>query len=743
MDREPIAPQNLRETPPQAGLGAPPTPEDAQTINVVIDGETEPGKIEIKNPDGSVTITFGKQPKKEPPTEWDANLAEHLSQGDLGNIVDELLQAIEEDINSRSGWIDTTTQGMDLLGLEIKTPSGDTGSSQSPIQGMSTVNHPALLECCIRFQSNARGELLPANGPVKVRDDAPPKEALDPMQQQAVPQIAGLAANTGEKRETLAEKLEKDFNHYLTVTDKKYYPDTDRLLFGVGFRGCGFKKVYHHPIKKRPVSESVSADDLIISNLADDIESAARVTHKITMRLNQIKQMELAGVYIEGATEASPSYSTPDPVQQKTEEIQGVQSNQSPANPKNQQRTIYECYCELDLPGFEHKDGKDVTGLALPYRVTIDKDDRRILEIRRNYEQGDEDHRPKQVFVKYPFIPAFGFYDIGLVQVLGNSTNALSAVWREMLDAGMFACFPGFLYAKLAGRQNTNEFQVPPGGGIGVDLNGMASIKDAIMPVPYREAGPALTKLSEDIAATVQRVGGTAEIPVGEGKQDAPVGTTLALIEQATKMEAAVHKRLYAAQSEEFQILKRLFSEDPESFWRGNRKPANKWDAESLKKALNDYDLVPCADPNTPSHMHRIMKAVAIKQLHAANPGLYDGKAVDSLILRMIGISDPDSLFAPPQPQGPPPPDPLFIVEMAKVMNQARDIQEKYKDKAAERASKEEIAILNLAKEIAIHGASPEMRKMMQDLLPKAGDQPMIQGGPQQQPGMNGIPRVI
>jgi hypothetical protein len=250
-------------------------------------------------------------------------------------------------------------------------------------------------------------------------------------------------------------------------------------------------------------------------------------------------------------------------------------------------------------------------------------------------------------FVKYTFVPGFGFYDIGLLHILGNTTNAVTAAWREMLDAGMFANFPGFLMADMGGRQNTNIFRVPPGGGALVKTGGMP-INQAIMPLPYKEPGAALMNLANSMAETGQRVGGTAELAVGEGRADAPVGTTLALIDQATKVLNSVHKRMHAAQADEFKLLVRCFKEHPESFWQRCQKPSMQWDEQTFLKAINDCDLVPQADPNTASQTQRMMKIMGLKQLQQASPSLYDPIAIDSAALQAMGWSNPQQFMVPP-----------------------------------------------------------------------------------------------
>jgi hypothetical protein len=249
-----------------------------------------------------------------------------------------------------------------------------------------------------------------------------------------------------------------------------------------------------------------------------------------------------------------------------------------------------------------------------------------------------------------------GFYDLGLLHILGNTTNALTAAWREMLDAGMYANFPGFLYADTGARQNTNIFRVPPGGGALVKTGGMP-ISQAVMPLPYKDVGSGLMSLVENINQTGMRVGGTAEQAVGEGKQDAPVGTTIALIDQATKVLNSVHKRMHGAQSEEFALLVRCFRENPDSFWQQNKRPARKWDEETFLRALDQVDLVPQADPNTASQTQRLMKIMALKQIQAQNPSMYDPIAVDTAALQAVGWSNPEQFMIPASAQGSPPPE--------------------------------------------------------------------------------------
>lgn len=644
-----LVPSALREVPQQ-----PTNPLDDVDIDVIGNGDIDGLSIDpatgasiLEVGDGSVIIDLepaSAEREKDGAANHDANLAEYIETGELTRIAEDLLLGIQQDDQSRTDWLETRAQGIRLLGLKLENPRSGADTSSTAVEGQSTVRHPLLLEAVLRFQANARGELLPASGPIKVSD---------------------MIEETGSN-DDLAEALEDDLNYYLTTVASEYYPDTDRLLLFVGFGGCGFKKVYNCPIRRRPVSESVDAKDLIVSDAATDLRNSRRFTHQITMKPSTLKRMQIAGAYRD-VTLSTPNPQMQNPVDLEIANTQGIDPN-SKFTEELRDYTIYECYAELNIRGFEDKENGKPTGLALPYRVAIDKDSRQILEIRRNWNEDDDRKLAKINFVKYPFVPGFGFYDIGLLQILGNTTNGLTAAWREMLDAGMFANFPGFLYAKLAGRQNTNDFRVPPGGGVGIETNQM-KINDAVMPLPYKDISPSFAAFIDKVSETGQRVGGTAEINIGEGKQDAPVGTTLALIEQATKIMDAVHKRLHAAQAEEFQLLKECFRENPESFVRSVKGKLD-WNEQRFLQALEDASIVPQADPNTPSHMHRLMKAMAIKQLQGASPQLYDPKAVDDRILHMIGIEDAETLFAK-QSQAQPP-NPVVMAKMAELALKAK-----------------------------------------------------------------------
>jgi hypothetical protein len=392
---------------------------------------------------------------------------------------------------------------------------------------------------------------------------------------------------------------------------------------------------------------------------------------------------------------------------QKEKRTQGIDSNNT--RPEDNQYTIYECYCYLNIEGFEHidEDGND-TGLPLPYKVCVDKTTLTILEIRRDWKEVDRNCLRKKTFVHYPFEPMFGFYAFGLLKLLGNTTNALTAGWRILLDAGMFGNFPGWLHAKTGDRQLNNNFRCAPGSGVAVEVPVGTKLADSFMPLPYKTPDPVFMQLVENVDQRGQRLGMTTELQVGEGRQDAPVGSTVAMLEQATRQIIAVHKRNHISQSEEFQILRELFLEDPEALWRHNPKIAP-WDMQRLVLALNNLNLIPRADPNVPSHIHRMLQAQGLKLMAQSNPQMYDMRKVDAYALRQLRIDQPEQFFAPPQPAQAQP-DPKLISAAQKAQTDQRNHQFKLvelaasaQEKAKDREHQMEMEKMRLAREIAVH----------------------------------------
>jgi hypothetical protein len=492
------------------------------------------------------------------------------------------------------------------------------------------------------------------------------------------------------------------------------------MLWGVVWSGAGFTKGYHCPIRRRPVIESIDAAKLIVSNNATDLTNANRVTHEIDMPKSTFIRMKIAGAYRD--CDLSAPEQSSNSLSQKISKQQGIQK--SGTDPDDLDRVLWECYADIEVPGFEHKDenGKE-TGLPLPFKVTIDKASRKILEIRRNWREDDEDCLKRKVFTMYGFVPMFGFYPSGLLHILGNTSNALTAAWRISLDNGMFGNFPGFLTAENGNEQDNNSLRVAPGSGVSVNVPAGSKLSDSFLPLPYKSLDPAFVQFVDNVGQTGMRVGGAADTPVGEGRQNAPVGTTLALIEQAAKTMSEVHKGACQSQLEEFTILRELLEEDPQGLWRHmKRKKKNyvPWDETTLLSALDNYDLIPRADPNTPSHMHRMARAEAFAQRVKDDPKSFDIRKCYIYYFHAIGMNDIESFFAPPQLPEMPAPDPKAEAavktaqirkEQADAANQVKlqDIAMRASEGEKNRQNKLDIANTNVAKELAIHPLSQEI----------------------------------
>lgn len=692
--------RNLR----QSGPGAAALPnEEAVDLGGIEEAVKDASVLQVELSDGSVSINFAPQLKGErgDADDHDENLALHIDAGELASVGDTLLRHIREDIQRQEQRLQDVVKGIDLLGIKLEEPRSEPND-----EGISVVRHPLLLEAVLRFQANSRGEMLPADGPVKVANDGDQTVELDAD----------------------ANALEQDMNHYLTVGAPEYYPDTDRMFFSLGHGGEAYKKVYYHPIKRRPVSETVDRKDLFLSDGAVSLEACSRVTHRSKMRPSEIKRMQLAGVWRD-ASLGAPSFglSQTDTVDIALQNVSGFDPKTT-VEPEEVDREIYECYCEIDLRGYEHEEDGEPTGLALPYRVTIDKDSKQVLEIRRWWEEGDETYTRKEVFVEYVFVPAFPGVNLGLLHILGNATRALTAAWRIALDNGMLANFPGGLMARSTGKQQTTSIRVGPGQVAPMDADGVP-LKEAFMPLPYRDVTGGFVSIIQNVEQTSQRLGGTAETAVGEGRNDAPVGTTIALIDQATKVLNAVHKRMHSAQQKEFGLLKKLFAKDPEALWRSNRNPAFHRDVARLQSALENKDIVPKADPNTASQTLRIQKAIAIYQLAKENPPMFNQKEVYTRILGMVGIEDAESLFNN-TPAGPPQMDPIRQMEanakIAGVQAKLAEMGSRQQIAASQEQTKIAMAQAKMAetrvreKEVAIDAANHAADRRSKEMLAQA-----------------------
>lgn len=635
----------------------------------------------IPDEDGGAIIPMSDEPVSADRGHFE-NLAEFLDEGDLDNIAGDLVVLIEEDEQSRAEWLEHRAKGVELLGLKVSENLKSSGAV--PLDDMSAVRHPLLLDACVHYQSTATAELLPAKGPIRVVNDS------------------GTLM-----KDAPAVRLQRDLNGFLR-SSREYYPDTERAIFQSGWSGAAFKKGYHCPLRQRPVIESVDAKDLIISDRATCLEDAPRITHLVDMDNTKFIRMKIAGVYLD--IDLSQPAEKDDIIDEKIAETQGVRPS---SNPKSMSRAIYECYCDLDIPGYEHLVDDRPSGLPLPYKVSIDVTSRKILEIRRDWSEGDATMSRRRTFIMYPFLPMFGLYPYGLLHLLGNTTSAITSAWRLLLDAGIFANFPGFAYLKNgSSRQQDPDFRVGPGQGVGIDGDPNGDINKMLTGLPYKDVGTSTIQLVGNIEGAGRRLAGTTEIKVGEGRE-IPVGTMAMAVEQAVTVLSAVHRRMHNAQMQEFSLLKELLQEDPEALWRHKKTQPSYQEKVEMLGMLDDNDLVPVADPNMPSYLYRIIRALTIKQFSDSNPDRYNGYAVDTYCLAQMGVEDPERFFIPPPDQQQV--DPVQVMagveheknvvkmqtEREKIDVKKLDIERRHQEKEADRLSHESIETMKLMERLA------------------------------------------
>lgn len=612
--------------------------------------------------DGGVTVkTHQAAPPPRSAEGFDENLADRPELfGSLSTIGEDILEGIEADLASRAGWIANWTAGLDLLGLKIDTRSDSKGQRRN----VSRVRDTTLLETIVRAQSQARRELLPAAGPCKIEE----------------------MAGTGEQDDDIATDFTTDFNYILTKGMPEYVPGLDRGLFSFFYSGNMFRYGFHDPISKRPKVETYPTDDVIVSEEATDLDTATRVTLRIPeMSPGEVKRRQHYGLWRQVDLAGAMPDVTPE--RMKKEDLSGVR-NMSPRQ-KDQPFCIYQTITDLDMAehGLEEKDAPE--GLPLPYKVTVEKHSRQVLRIERYWRQDDPLFLRKRRLVHYSMVPGFAFLAYGFLHLQGNQTKALTSIVRLLIDAMMFASFPGGVKAKGA-RTDTNEINPGPGEwpDIGIPA-GIDDIRKVLMPMPYKDLSPVSIQFYNLLQQAAQRVGAAAMMDTGEGRTNMPVGTIMAMLEEKSTVMSAIHARMHEAMARELSMVRELFVERPEAFARVLPNPRRSWDAMT---EFNNLSLVPASDPNVPSQVHRIMLATALATLLGMPSAqqLLDPVDILKRVLRMIGISDPEKAMRPPEAmQQPPPPDP--VIEAAKATLQAKQLdvtskQQENQRKAAEAA---------------------------------------------------------
>jgi hypothetical protein len=646
------------------------------SVEVVDDTPAAPQITESTDAAGRLVISIGGDGimAGEPPArdgKFDANLADGMDMNALGALASYLLDGIDADLQSRKDWEETANRAADFLGIKLQDPTTSVSADGTVCKAVSTV----MLEAAARLWGVARAELLPVSGPVKVRrDDVPePQQAAAPGQPPP-PQAAGIPGDQSQgDMDDLADALEKDLNWYLTVGDREYYPDFSKMIFHRALIGNAFRKVYRCPLKRKPVSVWVKAQDLIVSNDCAHLSGAGRVTERIRYRQATMRRLQASGHYLDVAL-VQPTGQTTD-TEVAVSEAEGIVA--SPALPDDFEHLVYECYCEIgsgttssligDLSELDRDENGRKPGFPLPYRVSIDLDSRTILEIRRNWKQDDEDYTPRRRYVKYGFLPGFGFYDFGLIHIVGNPTQVATMIQRSCVDSSLLANFPAFL--QLIGptsRQTNTVIRPGPGEVIGINGAGAQAIGDALMPMPYKPPSAEAMALGSKVENDAKRLAGVLDIPVGEGRiGNTPVGTIMSYIESVSQVPGAVHKDDHISQQDEFDMLRELLAEDPAVLTRGNKRPSRQW---QIADELLQPDLIPAADPNTPSQIHRLMKVQGLIMLGGLPQfqGIANNRAIFKHASRVLAGANSDEFEMPQQQAAPPPPDPRIVAAQIK-----------------------------------------------------------------------------
>ena len=601
-----------------------PSPEEIQEAQAEEQKQVDEAgnPIEItENEDGSVDIDYDPSVASVEGGEghYD-NLADHLPDDILGRLGSSLYQNYQDYKSSRKDWERTYREGLDLLGFKYDNRT-------EPFQGASGATHPVLAEAVTQFQSLAYKELLPSEGPVRT-------------------QILGLP--TPEK-EQQSQRVKDFMNYQIMDQMKDYEPDFDQMLFYLPLAGSSFKKVYYDEVEQRAVSKFVPADDLIVPYSATSLDDAESIIHVLKISENDLRKQQVAGFYRD--IELKPGQLNESDVERKERELEG----QSKSAREEDVFNILEFHTNLDLEGFEDvgPDGEP-TGIKLPYVITLEENSREILSIRRNYEVGDPKKNKIQYFVHFKFLPGLGFYGFGLIHMIGGLSRTATSALRQLLDAGTLSNLPaGFKQRGIRIRDDAQSIQ--PGEFRDVDAPG-GNIRDAFMMLPFKEPSQTLLALMGVVVQAGQRFASIADLQVGEGNQQAAVGTTVALLERGSRTMSAIHKRIYAALKVEFKLLARVFK-----IYLPQEYPYDVVGGQNMIKQQDfddRVDILPVADPNIFSQTQRISLAQTEMQLAASNPGIHNQYQVYRNMYEALGVKDIDKILIRPQP--PQPKDPAL-----------------------------------------------------------------------------------
>ena len=579
------------------------------------------GSIEIiPEEDGGVIVDFDPQAKQGTAVEFDANLAEEIPDRELGRISSELMSEFDANKASRQDWEEAYANGLELLGFTYDERT-------EPFRGASGVTHPLLAEAATQFQAQAFNELLPSSGPVRT---------------------IVIGEDTPEKNNQ-AQRVKQFMNYYLTNIMEEYTPDMDQMLFYLPLAGSTFKKTYFDEAMNRVVSKFVPVENLVVPYETSDLETCPNITQVVRMSLNDLRKNQISGFYRD--VEVMPAQKDLTSVNEETNRIEGVEPSQI-----DYDCTLLECHVDLDLEGYEdmNEDG-DPTGIKVPYVVTLSADNGQVLSIRRNYAEDDENRKKIQYFTHFKFLPGFGFYGLGLIHTIGGLSRTATAALRQLIDAGTLSNLPaGFKARGLRIRDDDDPLQ--PGEFRDVDAPGGA-IRDSLMPLPFKGPDGTLFNLLGFVVQAGQRFATITDLKVGDGNQTAAVGTTIAMMEQGSRVMSAVHKRLHYAMRKEFKILMRVMSESLPQEYPYAVEGA---DATVMREDFDDrVDVVPVSNPNVFSQSQRIMMAQTKLQLAGAAPELHNMPEIFRDMYEALGITDVDRIMKSVPETDPVPKDPV------------------------------------------------------------------------------------
>lgn len=573
--------------------------EEELTVEIV-----NPDSISMETEDGGVIIDFeGSLAEDLMGPDHDSNLAEFIEESELESMASELVSDFESDRESRSDWARAYVKGLDLLGMKIE-------DRQQPWAGASGVFHPVLTESVVRFQAQAMGELFPASGPVRSK-------------------IMGKM--TPEKADQ-ADRVQNEMNYLLTEEMTEYRDELEQMLFKLPLAGSAFKKVYYDPLMDRPCAVFVPSEEFVVSYGATDLMTCPRYTHVMKKSENEIRELQVAGFYRDIELPApSPDFSD---IQEKYDELDG----ESAVIEDDDRHTILEMHVTINMPD----EFDDPDGIARPYVVTIDKSSREILSIRKNWYEDDQRKKKRLHFVHYRYLPGLGFYGTGLIHLIGGLAKSATSILRQLVDAGTLSNLPAGLKARGL-RIKGDDTPLMPGEFRDVDVPGGA-IRDSITFIPYKEPSSVLYSLLGNIVEEGRRIGSVADIQVGDTNAQAPVGTTLALMERSMKVMSGVQARLHAAMKKELRLLAKIVHDYmPEEY---------AYEVDGDFSRTDDFDkridVIPVSDPNAATMSQRIMQYQAALQLAQQAPQLYDMGKLHRQMLEVLGIQDADSLIKLP-----------------------------------------------------------------------------------------------